>query len=216
MTYLRATLLCMLALIASITATAQVTDEAAAKVTSPNGQITFLLFTGAATADGGQAAQESPVPQGLRYAVEFRGKRLIAESQLGLELAGQPALGPEMRRTGTETGAVDKSYTIPVGKTSTVRDHYNSLRTDFADATGRKLSIEVRVFDDGIGFRYVVPEQPSLHRVRPRSYGVQLWKGRHHLSADSRRIPIIVGRRVPAASGERAAFRLAHRFALSG
>jgi alpha-glucosidase len=166
MTYLRATLLCMLALIASITATAQVTDEAAAKVTSPNGQITFLLFTGAATADGGQAAQESPVPQGLRYAVEFRGKRLIAESQLGLELAGQPALGPEMRRTGTETGAVDKSYTIPVGKTSTVRDHYNSLRTDFADATGRKLSIEVRVFDDGIGFRYVVPEQPSLHRVR--------------------------------------------------
>jgi alpha-glucosidase len=61
---------------------------------------------------------------------------------------------------------VDESYTIPVGKTSTVRNHYNSLRVDFEDLAGRKLTIEARVFDDGVGFRYLVPEQPSLKQVR--------------------------------------------------
>ena len=31
---------------------------------------------------------------------------------------------------------------------------------------GRKLSIEVRAFDDGVAFRYIVPEQPDLKNVR--------------------------------------------------
>jgi alpha-glucosidase len=71
-----------------------------------------------------------------------------------------------MRRTGAATTSVDESYTIPVGKTRTVRDHYNAVRADFEDASGRKLTIEARVFDDGVGFRYVVPDQPALKQVR--------------------------------------------------
>ena len=45
--------------------------------------------------------------------------------------------------------AIDETYTIPVGKTSSVRDHYNSPRADFEDASGRKLSIEVRALTMG-------------------------------------------------------------------
>ena len=71
-----------------------------------------------------------------------------------------------MRSTATQPSSVDVSYTIPVGKTSTVHDHYNSARTDFEDYAGRKITIEVRVFDDGVGFRYLVPNQPSLKQVR--------------------------------------------------
>ncbi len=102
----------------------------------------------------------------LRYAVEFHGKGLIAASKLGLELAGQPALGPGMRKTGEQPESKDESYTIPVGKTSTVRDHYNGVRADFTDASGRKLTIEVRAFDDGVAFRYIVPEQPGIGKTR--------------------------------------------------
>ncbi|MGB9153235.1 MAG: glycoside hydrolase family 97 catalytic domain-containing protein, partial [Alphaproteobacteria bacterium] len=47
-----------------------------------------------------------------------------------------------------------------------VRDRYKGLHAEFEDASGRKLAIEVRVFDDGIGFRYLVPEQPEMGRVR--------------------------------------------------
>jgi alpha-glucosidase len=53
-----------------------------------------------------------------------------------------------------------------VGKTSSVRDNYNGVLADFADAGGRKLTIEVRAFDDGVAFRYVVPDQPALKQVR--------------------------------------------------
>ena len=60
----------------------------------------------------------------------------------------------------------DESYTIPVGKTKNVRDHYNSLIADFSADSGATLSVEVRAYDDGVAFRYIVPEQPSLNNVR--------------------------------------------------
>jgi alpha-glucosidase len=167
MTYLRVTLLCLIALCFAKPATAQGKDATPAKVTSPNGQIAFLLFDASDAREAGrQAAVGAPTPEGLRYAVEFHGKRLIAESRLGLDVAGQPALGPGMREVGAHADSVDESYTIPVGKTSMVRDHYNAVRADFEDATGRKLTIEVRVFDDGAAFRYIVPDQTSLKQVR--------------------------------------------------
>jgi alpha-glucosidase len=152
MSSLRATLLCLLAFFAVQTVVAQGKDAAAVKVTSPNGQITFLLF-------------DAAPPDNLYYTVEFHAKQLIGKSRLGLELTGQPALGPGMRKTGEQTNNVDESYTVPVGKTSTVRDHYNSVHVDFEDAAGRKLAMEVRAFDDGAAFRYVVPEQASLKQV---------------------------------------------------
>lgn len=166
MSCLRAVFLCLLTLCTSEVLTAQTGSTVPVKVTSPNGQITLLLFDAAAKDANAQTAADSPAPNGLRYAVEFHGKRLMAESKLGLGLVGQPALGPGMKTTAAQPSSVDESYTIPVGKTSTVRDHYNALRADFQDAAGRRLSIETRVYDDGVAFRYLVPEQPSLQQVR--------------------------------------------------
>ena len=157
MSCLRSSLLCPVALLAAASIAAQSNPAAPLKVASPNGQIVFLL------SESQPAAADAA---GLRYAVEFHGKPLIAQSLLGLEIAGQPALGPGMRTTGSETGAVDQSYTIPVGKTSSVRDHYNWLRAAFADPSGRRLTVEVRVFDDGAAFRYAVPGQPALKQVK--------------------------------------------------
>ncbi|MGA7340864.1 MAG: glycoside hydrolase family 97 protein [Terracidiphilus sp.] len=149
----RAMLLCLSALVAAGTLAAQAGD-AAARVSSPNGQIALLLFP--ADRSNGD----------LRYAVEFHGKRLMEESKLGMEIEGQSALGPGMRLTGSQAESADESYTIPVGKTSTVRDHYNGLRAEFADASGRRLTIEARAFDDGVAFRFSVPEQPALGQVK--------------------------------------------------
>jgi alpha-glucosidase len=167
MNFPRRSLLCLLAFSLVAAVTAQTNGAEPVKVTSPNGQIAFLLFDGPATVnEGAPAGRNAQEPEGLRYVVEFHGMRMLAESALGLEMEGQPALGPGMRRTGAETSSVDESYTIPVGKTKTVRDHYNAVRADFEDASGRKLTVEVRVFDDGVGFRYVVPDQPAMKRVK--------------------------------------------------
>jgi len=167
MNYLRITFSCLLAFFAVAAVTAQAPDSVPVKVTSPNGQIVFLLFDAqAAKETGDRAAFEKPAPAGLRYAVEFHGKQLMDKAGLGLEIAGQPVLGPGMRKTGEQVNSVDESYAIPVGKTSTVRDHYNAARADFEDAAGRRLTIEVRVFDDGAAFRYIVPDQPALKQIK--------------------------------------------------
>ncbi len=91
--------------------------------------------------------------KGMHYAVDFRGKWPMDESMLGLEIQGQPALGPGMKQVQAQSGQADESYSIPVGKTSSVRDHYNSAHVDFEDPSGRKLAMEVRAFDDGVAFR---------------------------------------------------------------
>ncbi|HKN22492.1 MAG TPA: glycoside hydrolase family 97 protein [Terracidiphilus sp.] len=130
---------------------------AAATVTSPNGQITLRLFAG----DGAGSTTND-----LRYTVDFHGKPLFVASKLELDLVGQPALGPGMGKTGEQAESADDTWTLPVGKTREVHNHYNGVRADFADATGRKLSIEVRAFDDGVAFRYLVPKQPGIGQTR--------------------------------------------------
>ncbi|HEV2486990.1 MAG TPA: glycoside hydrolase family 97 protein [Terracidiphilus sp.] len=164
---LRATLSCLLAIFFAGTLTAQTGTANLVKVTSPNGHITLMLLdAGAAKGGSEQAAAGTPASADLRYAVEFHGQRLMETARLGLDLVGQPALGPGMHLTGTKPESVDETYSIPVGKTSSVRNHFNGVRADFADGSGRKLTIEVRAFDDGVAFRYVVPEQASLKQVR--------------------------------------------------
>jgi len=161
----RKTLLCLIASSTAINLAAQPAQQAPVRVTSPNGQIALLLFDSGA-ANTGQAEVTNPPTNDLRYAVEFHGKRLMETARLGLDLVGQLPLGPGMHLTAAHQESADETYTIPVGKTSGVRNHCNGVRAEFEDASGRKLTIEVRAFDDGVAFRYLVPEQPSLKQVR--------------------------------------------------
>ena len=128
---------------------------------SPDGQIVFQLSEGTAQTRG--SAAPSPV---LQYTVEFHGQPLMNSANLGIKLAGQPDLGPGMHLVASKPESQNETYSIPAGKTSTVRNHYNGVRADYQDASGRKLTIEVRAFDDGVAFRYVVPEQSSIAQVR--------------------------------------------------
>ncbi len=155
MPFLRTSLLFSFVFAATLLAAAQDASQNRWQVASPNGQIVFVLSN---VSSGG-------APATLRYSVDFHGKRLLNEGELGLDLQGLPALGPGMHYVGSKPGSVDETYTIPVGKTKEVRDHYNSLVADFEGESGTKLSIEVRAFDDGVAFRYLVPEQSSLKSV---------------------------------------------------
>jgi alpha-glucosidase len=141
-------------------ASAQTAADSRLRISSPGGQIVFIL------SDAVKTHTMDPQSNDLRYSVDFHGKWLTDESVLGLKLEGQPTLGPGMNQLHAETGQHDETYTIPVGKTTNVRDHYNSARVDLADSSGRKLSVEIRVFDDGVAFRYIVPDQPGIHKVR--------------------------------------------------
>jgi alpha-glucosidase len=154
-----------LMLLVTAFAIGQDSETKSIRVASPNEQIVVILSSGPAQPEPAPGPTR-PIVDTLRYAVEFHGKRLFEDSALGMKLEGQPPIGPGMRQVSEQKGSVDESYTIPVGKTSTVRDRCNSARADFQDATGRKLSLEVRAYDDGVAFRYILPNQSAIKDVR--------------------------------------------------
>jgi alpha-glucosidase len=180
-----ASLFCLIAFCAAGVQISRAQEPIPLKVTSPDGQVAFLLWEASAAlapapaAAGNAAAQPVALVSTLHYAVEFHGKRLIEESRLGLELAPeqqgkrkqaptaeQLTLGIGMHRVDSHTDSVDETYSIPVGKTASVHNHCSAVRAQFKDAQGRELWVEARVFNDGVGFRYLIPDQPSLKQVR--------------------------------------------------
>jgi alpha-glucosidase len=121
-------------------------------VASPNGQIQFQLFLT-------QQPDPSLPYNRLAYQVTFKGKKLMDTSFLGLDINDQPILGVNLGLEASKTGSVDQTYSVPAGKSRTIRDHYNSLAAQYLQngTLGRRITVEVRAYDDGVAFRYVVP-----------------------------------------------------------
>jgi alpha-glucosidase len=100
---------------------------------------------------------------GAPYYQVFRDdKPLLKPSRLGFLLKEGQSVDKTFRLIAAKNATFDATWTQPWGEVKTIRNHYNSLMINLEDATKRKLNIEFRVFDDGIGFRYEIPEQPGL------------------------------------------------------
>jgi len=102
----------------------------------------------------------------LTYAVSRDGKAIIDASPLGLNLdfSGSGAyVGAGARLTGHSESTSDTTWDIVAGKADTARDHYN--QSDIAFSAGDKafkFDIIVRAYDEGVAFRYAVPEQAGV------------------------------------------------------
>ena len=147
-----------LVLLAALTATAQ---TAPVVLKSPDGALEISIATvrgQAVQAAGGQ----------LAYRVDLGGKSVLGWSNLGLLLDGAPALGPAVRIESSQASTQDETWTSPQGKANPIRNHYNAVAVQTVEtaANGRRLIVEARAYDDGVAFRYVVPEQPSVKELR--------------------------------------------------
>jgi alpha-glucosidase len=99
-----------------------------------------------------------------RYAVSRDGRDLMSAGFLGLRFQSQPAFDDGFRIAEAVTSSHDERWEQPWGERRYVRDRHNELRVRFVAASGapRTFDLRVRVFDDGFGFRYEVPQQPGL------------------------------------------------------
>src|SRR4051794_77689 len=104
----------------------------------------------------------------LAYTVSFHGRPVLTKSSLALEIQDQEILGTSMRITGARPGSIDETYNMPHGKSNPVRNVARTLAVDAVEtrAPFRKLTIEARAYDDGVAFRYVIPNQPPLTALR--------------------------------------------------
>jgi alpha-glucosidase len=100
----------------------------------------------------------------LTYAVERDGRALLLPSRLGFEFRGGPPLRDSLRLIATTRDTVDETWTQAWGEVARVRDHHHELAVAVAEtvAPNRRFTVRVRAFDDGIGFRYELPDQPGL------------------------------------------------------
>lgn len=121
-------------------------------VTSPNGKIQVEFDNSLST---------------LSYRVNYMGEEFLRTSRLGFHLVNSKNLDSNFVIIDHEITSADESWEQPWGEERIIRDHYNKLRVDLQqnDIGARRISLEFKVFNDGIGFRYLVPEQPGMESV---------------------------------------------------
>jgi len=120
-----------------------------AQITSPSGAISVTF----------QLKEGKPF-----YSVQKGGLPLIKDSRMGFLLKDATPLSENFKIVDTRQSSFDETWTQPWGEVKKIRNHYNSLVISLEEKSGskRKLNIVFRVFDDGVGFRYEVPEQAKL------------------------------------------------------
>lgn len=117
------------------------------------------------------------------YELMYKGKQVIKESTLGLELKSQEerlseATESDMKQksinpqaslfdnfeiTDSARSVFDENWTPVWGEVKTIRNHYNELAMSLNQkGLDRKIIIRFRLFDDGLGFRYEFPQQKNL------------------------------------------------------
>jgi alpha-glucosidase len=101
---------------------------------------------------------------GLFYSLQRDNRAILLPSRLGFEFQGAPPLRDGLTMTAAALTSVDETWTQPWGEVARVRNHHNERRVAVTEtgASGRNFFVVFRVFDDGVGFRYELPEQPGL------------------------------------------------------
>jgi alpha-glucosidase len=143
----------LLALVAAAPASALASAAPAAAVASPGDVLRVELSID----EEGRA----------EYAIARKGKPVIAPSRLGVLLTNAPKLERKLALQSKATRSVDETWEQPWGERRFVRNRYNELRVRLTETSNAKRSIDVvfRAYDDGVGFRYEFPDQPSLRQV---------------------------------------------------
>ena len=100
----------------------------------------------------------------LYYSLQRDGRAVLLPSLLGFEFRGAQPLRDGLRVVETTRKTVDETWTQVWGEVARVRDHHHELRLVVAEdgPSGRRFAVVFRVFNDGVGFRYELPEQPGL------------------------------------------------------
>src|SRR5436190_4618390 len=100
----------------------------------------------------------------LAYSVDRDDRAVLLPSHLGFVFQGAPPLRDGLRLVDTSRNTIDETWTQPWGEVARVRDYHNELRVSVAEVAspGRRFAVVFRAFNDGVGFRYELPEQPGL------------------------------------------------------
>ncbi|MBQ1200623.1 MAG: glycoside hydrolase family 97 N-terminal domain-containing protein, partial [Alistipes sp.] len=150
-----------------LAAVAVMSISARETLTSPDGNLVLTFEIG-----------ENGAPT---YSLDYKGKAVVLPSGMGLELRGQDrqiSFGEEItksehgksvslynnfRQTGVTRSDSDTTWTPVWGEVATIRDNYKQMVVSLEQKERKyKMDIVFRLYNEGLGFRYVFPAQTEL------------------------------------------------------
>ncbi|MBS1523314.1 MAG: glycoside hydrolase family 97 protein [Bacteroidetes bacterium] len=113
-------------------------------VSSPDKKITFMLDKDAS---------------GMFYTVTYKGQLLVDKSRLSLSFKEGGEFGKDITFGKSSSKKMEETYDLVIGKSSHIHSLSNELMVPVMENIGlkRQINIEIRVFNDGAAFRYVMP-----------------------------------------------------------
>ncbi len=113
----------------------------------------------AVSPDGSLAWHFDDSGEAPAYYVTRGNDTIIPRSTLGFLLTDGSKIGPDMKVTGIKHEEHRETWVPVWGENDSIRNDYNQMTVSLKAQDGLRMDVEVRVFDDGLGFRYVFPEK---------------------------------------------------------
>ncbi|WP_142456101.1 glycoside hydrolase family 97 protein [Gracilimonas mengyeensis] len=98
---------------------------------------------------------------GLTYSAAYQETEIIKPSALGIEFMDSTVYAGDIEILHFEKSSTDETWEQPWGEKRLIRNHYNEYKLETV-AGGHQLNIYFRLFNDGVAFRYEIPEQENL------------------------------------------------------
>lgn len=132
-------------------ASASLEAQTIASLASPNKLIEVKLI-------------QSPEKQ-IQYQISYKSKEVIAPSSLGFTFKKPVADLRKFNVIRIDSSTFDETWSPILGEVKDIRNQYKQLSLELKDAgiSGISIQINFRIYDDGIGFRYIFPKQDNLN-----------------------------------------------------
>ena len=100
----------------------------------------------------------------VSYSVYYKGQEVVAPSPIGFTLNKPAAELYSFESLGADTLSFRETWEPVWGEEKSIENNYRQLTYKLADKNGSGIRVNIifRIFNEGIGFRYEFPEQPSL------------------------------------------------------
>ena len=101
----------------------------------------------------------------LLYSVNYKGKKVILPSGLGFKFQTPAITLQQFDLRKVDSSYMDQTWKPVWGENSSIRDQYRQLQLSLVDLNGSGVIMQIifRVFNEGVGFRYVFPKQEKLN-----------------------------------------------------
>jgi len=100
----------------------------------------------------------------LSYSLRYQDMVVVSDSRLGLELKDMPPLGAGLAVEDVVRREHAQTWEPVYGQWARIPDNYHEMCVHLREgkAPGRRLTLTVRAYDEGMAFRYEFPEQAGL------------------------------------------------------